>query len=117
LQRDELISSSRITASDRCTLTFETAARPEGPAWLRIYFEKVAAAAAGAACRAQEATLVGTYFFDARVHGSNARHARLRVPLLLTQILKPRVHGRLSPTTQAYTYSTPMQPAEGQAEK
>jgi len=48
-----------------CTLTFETAARPEGPAWLRIYFEKVAAAAAGAACRAQEATLVGTYFFDA----------------------------------------------------
>ena len=48
-----------------CTLTFETPTRPEGPAWLSIRFGKVSASSPAGPCRASEASLLGTYFYDA----------------------------------------------------
>ena len=50
-----------------CTLTFETPKRPEGPAWVALTFRKVARCGAphADACCAAQATIVGTYFYDA----------------------------------------------------
>ena len=46
-----------------CTLTFETPARPEGPAWLLLRFTRVVATANGA-CVGAAASITGTYFYD-----------------------------------------------------
>lgn len=45
----------------QCTLTYEEPARPEGPAWLNIRFNKVNMPD----CVPGAATIVGTYFYDA----------------------------------------------------
>lgn len=48
-----------------CSLTFETPARAEGPAWVTVRFVGVAAVSPGAPCVASVAVVVGTYFYDA----------------------------------------------------
>jgi len=74
-----------------CTLTFESPARPEGPAWLSIHFDVVpssspstwssSASGAAGACETVGANLVGTYFYsaqtnDAGVYNFHARATR-----------------------------------------
>lgn len=46
-----------------CTLTFEFPLRPEGPAWLQLFFENVTGTPPH--CTPGRVSILGTYFYDA----------------------------------------------------
>lgn len=46
-----------------CTLTFEFPLRPEGPAWLQLFFENVTGSSPH--CTPGRVSILGTYFYDA----------------------------------------------------
>ena len=47
-----------------CTLTFEEPARPEGPAWVQVTFDRVFANPKTGRCESAHATVIGTYFYE-----------------------------------------------------